>query len=81
MTSRMEVWSVSIITKRSTPHRRCKSSCRTANPSAAEIQEQVEAQLKRNGLHNTCYAGAWLYNGLHEGAIQSALAVKAHFEV
>lgn len=31
--------------------------------------------LSHNGRHNTWYAGAWLGDGLHEGAVQSALAV------
>ena len=30
-----------------------------------------------NGSNNTFHAGAYLYKGLHEGAIQSALAVKS----
>lgn len=37
----------------------------------------VEQIKKDNGRNNTCHAGAYLYNGLHEGAIQSALAIKA----
>jgi predicted NAD/FAD-binding protein len=32
-----------------------------------------------NGRNHTFHAGAYLYNGLHEGAIQSALAVKSLF--
>jgi predicted NAD/FAD-binding protein len=32
-----------------------------------------------NGRNNTYYAGAYLYNGLHEGAVQSALAIKSLF--
>ena len=32
-----------------------------------------------NGRNNTCHVGAYLYNGLHEGAIQSALAIKSLF--
>jgi predicted NAD/FAD-binding protein len=32
-----------------------------------------------NGRNNTYHAGAYLYNGLHEGAIQSALAIKSQF--
>ena len=32
-----------------------------------------------NGSNNTFHAGAYLYNGLHEGAIQSALAIKSLF--
>lgn len=34
---------------------------------------------RANGRNATYHAGAYLYNGLHEGAIQSALAIKAHF--
>ena len=37
----------------------------------------VEQVKNNNGRNNTCHAGAYLYNGLHEGAIQSALAIKA----
>lgn len=37
---------------------------------------QVEAIKSANGSRNTYFAGAYLYNGLHEGAAQSALALR-----
>jgi predicted NAD/FAD-binding protein len=43
--------------------------------AAAHIDE-----IKAGNGRNNCYhAGAYLYNGLHEGAIQSALAIKSMF--
>lgn len=41
-------------------------------PAAACVDE-IKAS---NGFNNTFHAGAYLYNGLHEGAIESALAVR-----
>ncbi len=32
-----------------------------------------EEIMATNGQHDTVFAGAWLYDGLHEGAIRSAL--------
>lgn len=43
-------------------------------PQAVAFVDQIQ---RENGRNNTFHAGAYLYNGLHEGAIQSALAVKA----
>ena len=37
------------------------------------------AVIATNGTNHTYHAGAWLDNGLHEGAINSALAVKRLF--
>ena len=31
--------------------------------------------IAANGLRHTCHAGAYLYDGLHEGAVRSAKAV------
>ena len=43
---------------------------------AAAYIDEIKAG---NGRNHTCHAGAYLYNGLHEGAIQSALAIKTLF--
>ena len=43
---------------------------------AARYIDEIKAG---NGRNNTYHAGAYLYNGLHEGAIQSALAIKSLF--
>lgn len=41
---------------------------------AAQFRDEISAA---NGRNATCHAGAYLYNGLHEGAIQSALAIRS----
>ncbi len=46
--------------------------------TAAAFVDEIKAA---NGRNHTYHAGAYLYNGLHEGAIQSALAVKSLFGV
>ncbi len=43
----------------------------TPNYTAAAIRYRKDV-LKNNGLYNTLYAGAWLSDGLHEGAVVSA---------
>jgi predicted NAD/FAD-binding protein len=43
---------------------------------AAAYIDEIKAG---NGRNNCYHAGAYLYNGLHEGAIQSALAIKSLF--
>jgi predicted NAD/FAD-binding protein len=43
---------------------------------AAAFIDEIKAG---NGRNNCYHAGAYLYNGLHEGAIQSALAIKSLF--
>ena len=48
------------------------------NARAAAYLDEIKAG---NGRNSTCHAGAYLYNGLHEGAIQSALAIKSLFGV
>jgi predicted NAD/FAD-binding protein len=48
--------------------------CYTAR--AAATIDEIKAG---NGRNNCYHAGAYLYNGLHEGAIQSALAIKSLF--
>ncbi len=45
----------------------------------ARAAVQIDKIKAGNGKNNTCHAGAYLYNGLHEGAIQSALAIKSLF--
>jgi len=45
----------------------------------AQAVASVNEIKAANGRNNTYYAGAYLYNGLHEGAIQSALAIKSLF--
>jgi len=45
---------------------------------AAAFIDEIKAG---NGKNNIYHAGAYLYNGLHEGAIQSALAIKALFSL
>ena len=42
-----------------------------------DAYRQVDAIRAGNGRNNTYYAGAYLYNGLHEGAAESALALRA----
>ena len=44
--------------------------------AATAFVDEIKAA---NGRNHTYHAGAYLYNGLHEGAIQSALAVKSLF--
>ncbi|MEH6634556.1 MAG: hypothetical protein V7700_03510, partial [Halioglobus sp.] len=36
----------------------------------------IDAIKAHNGSNNTYFAGAYLYNGLHEGAAQSALSIR-----
>ena len=45
----------------------------------AQAVASVNEIKAANGRNHTYYAGAYLYNGLHEGAIQSALAIKSLF--
>lgn len=40
-----------------------------------EALENRSEVIKNNGSNDTYHAGAYLYDGLHEGAVQSALAV------
>jgi predicted NAD/FAD-binding protein len=47
-------------------------------PGAVATVDKIKAC---NGQNNTFYAGAFLFNGLHEGAVQSGLAIKTLFDL
>lgn len=51
------------------PGRACGSHLRQHLPHRRQIIRDI------NGHDHTCYAGAYLSNGLHEGAVTSAMAV------
>lgn len=48
---------------------------------SAESDELTDEIRSGNGSNHTYHSGAYLYSGLHEGAIQSALAVKSLFNL